>query len=40
VLGLFPLGRWRALLSGAGFEVHEEAYVEGPDRYAQFVCVR
>jgi len=39
-LGLFPLHTWRAVLTGAGFEIHEQAHVDGGKHYVTFACLK
>jgi SAM-dependent methyltransferase len=39
-LGLFSINTWREILRDTGFELHEEPYFEGEDRYTLFACVK
>ena len=39
-LGIYSLDFWRQTLRGAGFELQEDAYEDGEDRYTVFACVK
>lgn len=39
-MGIFSLATWRQVLHETGFQVHEEPYSLGEDKYTVFACVK
>jgi len=40
ILGLFSLDAWRTVLTGVGFTIHQETYVEDAREHVTFACLK